>query len=61
MALIVCCSDVVSGPKRFDFTGPEARAWTCSKEGQSYTLEGLLNEELSKVFGQDVKMLQDLD
>lgn len=49
-----------SGPKRFDYTSP-SKVWTCVKEGQTTRLHELLNEELSKAFQQDVRVLEDLE
>ncbi|PWN40064.1 Frataxin-like protein [Ceraceosorus guamensis] len=44
-----------SGPKRFDYD-TSAKQWFSNKEGITVTLQELLDEELSAVFGFDVNV-----
>lgn len=45
-----------SGPKRFDFDA-DSNTWFCLKEGETSTLDQLLQDELSLVFGTEVQVL----
>ncbi|PPQ80016.1 hypothetical protein CVT26_011898 [Gymnopilus dilepis] len=46
-------SSPMSGPKRYDFH-PDTKSWVYSRDNK--TLDGLLSEELSEVFGEQVKI-----
>ena len=49
---------IISGPKRYDFD-KEHKKWFYHRD--NHTLDELLNEELSVVFGQPVDVLEGFD
>ncbi|KDR84764.1 hypothetical protein GALMADRAFT_233097 [Galerina marginata CBS 339.88] len=49
-------SSPISGPKRYDYH-EETRTWVYSRDNR--TLDGLLSEELSTIFGEPIKFSLD--